>query len=154
MGSGWGKTSVIKLRLLVQEDFGTLMTSKFADKSGSINPSVTGCGGNYRIPGVLSGSRRNRSRPVACAHQIERCGHEVEHPAHSCLSAVRRFSEIKEGLKIRYICLWRISGKIFRLMLKSDYAPNIVLTDIGKIGLQNCFLTGVGQGCRIISDKL
>ena len=75
------------------------MTSKFADKSGSITPSVTGCGGNYRMPGVLLGSRRNRRRPVAYAHQIERRGHESEHPAHPFLSAVRRFPEIADGFR-------------------------------------------------------
>jgi hypothetical protein len=72
------------------------MTSKFADKSGCLTPSVTGCRENYRIPGFLSGSRRNRRRPVAYAHHIVRCGHESEHPAHPFLSAVTRFSGIAE----------------------------------------------------------
>jgi hypothetical protein len=72
------------------------MTSKFADKSGCLTPAVTGCRENYRIPGFLSGSRRNRRRPVAYAHHIVRCGHESEHSAHHFLSAVMRFPEIAE----------------------------------------------------------
>jgi len=75
----------MKLCLLFREDFDTSMASKFADKSGSLTPSVTGCRGNYRIPGV------------ADAHHIVRRGHEGEHPARPFLSAVGRFSEITGG---------------------------------------------------------
>jgi hypothetical protein len=73
------------------------MTSEFADKSGSHTLSVTGCREHYRIPGVLLGSKGKHRRQDAYAHHIERRGHESEHPAHPCLSAMTPFPEISDG---------------------------------------------------------
>ena len=81
------------------------MTSALADKSGSYTLSVTGYREHYRIPGVLLGSKGNRGRQDAYAQQIERRGHESEHPAHPCLSAVRRFPEIGDGFHPAEDCM-------------------------------------------------
>ena len=88
---------MIELCILFEDDFGTLMTGKFANKSGPIAPSIAGCRENYRIPGVSFGSRRNRRRQVADAHQIVRRGGEGEHPAHPVLASVSSLPEIPHG---------------------------------------------------------
>jgi hypothetical protein len=60
---------VIDLYILFEDDFGTLMTGKLANKYGPIAPSIAGYPENRRIPGVFFTSRRNHRRQVAYAHQ-------------------------------------------------------------------------------------
>ena len=79
---------MIDLYILIEDYFGTLMTGKFANKSGPIAPSIAGYPENHRIPGVFCASRRNRRHQVADAHQIVRRGGEGEHPAHPVLASV------------------------------------------------------------------
>ena len=73
------------------------MASKFADKSGPLPPSAAGFRENYRFPGVLFGSRRNRGRQVAYSHQIVGGGGKGEHPAHPFYTSVTSFPEIAHG---------------------------------------------------------
>ena len=89
---------MIDLYILFEDDFGTLMTSKLANKSGPIAPSIAGCREDYPIPGVSFGSRRNYRRQVAYAHQVVGRGGEGEHPAHPVLASVPRLPEIPHGL--------------------------------------------------------
>jgi hypothetical protein len=88
---------VIDLYILFEDDFGTLMTGKLANKSGPIAPSIAGCRGNRSIPGVCFGSGRNRYRQVAYSHQIVSCGREGEHPVHPFYSSVTGFPETADG---------------------------------------------------------
>jgi hypothetical protein len=48
---------VIDLYLLFEDDFGTLMMGKFANKSGPIAPSMVGYPENRCIPGVFCAAK-------------------------------------------------------------------------------------------------
>ncbi|MBW2134184.1 MAG: hypothetical protein JRG72_02950 [Deltaproteobacteria bacterium] len=70
-----GKGKAFKLYLPSEDNFGTLMTIKFPDKSWPRFPSVSDCRENYRIPGVCFGSRTNRGRlPVGSARSHRKAG--------------------------------------------------------------------------------
>ena len=85
------------LYFLFLDDFGTLMTGKFTDKSGPLAPSVAGCRQNYRLSGIYLGSGRNRRRQVTYSHQIVRRGSEGKHPGYPFGSSVSGFPEIADG---------------------------------------------------------
>jgi hypothetical protein len=83
--------------LLFEDDFVTLMTGKFANKSGPITPSIAGYLENRRIRGVFFTSRRNRRRQVADSHQVVHRGGEGEHKVHPVLTSVPGLPEIPHG---------------------------------------------------------
>ena len=83
---------------LFEDDFGTLMTGKFSEKSGLLPPMVAGYRQNYRFPDSCLGSGRNSRRQVTYSHQIVRRGGEGEHPAHPVLASVPSLPEIPHRL--------------------------------------------------------